>query len=80
MCGKHNVRATARDNTGQDRDKGHTPSLKIKIKILNPAGNRTRAAGLEDGGSTNYATWTDLQNYNLFEVRSVILKGSVFVM
>ena len=52
MCGQHNVRATA------STDKGHTPSPRIEIKIHDPAGNRTRDAGLEGGGSTDHAAGT----------------------
>ena len=44
MCGQHNVRASAEDNTGQDTDKGHIPNPKTEIEIPDPAGNRTRAA------------------------------------
>ena len=44
MCGHHNVRATAEDNTGQNTDKGHTPSPRIGIKIPDPAGG-----GIEPG-------------------------------
>ena len=50
MCGQHNARATAKDNTGQNTDKGHTPSLRIEIKISDTVGNRIRAAGI--GNST----------------------------
>ena len=53
MCGEQNVRASARDNTG------HTPSPGIEIKIPYPAGNRTRAAGLEGMDYSNHATATD---------------------
>ena len=59
MCGQHNVRASAEDNTGQNIDKGHTPNPRTEIKIPDPAGNRTRAAGLEGRDSTNHATATD---------------------
>ena len=31
--------------TTQDRHKGHTPNPRTEIKIPDPAGNRTRAAG-----------------------------------
>ena len=44
MCGQHNVRASAEDNTGQNTDKGHTPNPRTEIKIADPARNRTRAA------------------------------------
>ena len=47
MCGQHNVRASAEDNTGQNRVIGHTSNPRTEIKIPDPAGNRTRAARLE---------------------------------
>ena len=56
MCGQHNIRVSAVDST----DKGHTPNPRIGIKIPDPAGNRTRVAGLEDRDSTDHATVTDL--------------------
>ena len=56
MCGQHNVRASAEDNTGQNTDKVHTPNPRTEIKIPDPAGNRTRAAGLEGRDSTDHAT------------------------
>ena len=59
MCGQHNVRVSAGDNTGQNTDKGHTINLRIEIKIPDPAGNRTRAAGLEGRDSIDHATATD---------------------
>ena len=66
MCGQHNVRASANDSTGQNTDKGHTPNPRIEIKIPDPAGNRTRAAGLEGRDSSDHATATDKQkNYNI---------------
>ena len=34
MCGQHNVRASAEDNTGQNTDKGHTPNPGQKLKFL----------------------------------------------
>ena len=42
--------ASAGNNTGQNTDKGHTPSPRIGIKIPDPAGNRTWA---------DHATTTD---------------------
>ena len=60
MCGQHNVRASAGDNTGQNTDKGHTLNPRTEIKIPDPAGNRTRAAGLEGRDSTDHAMATDL--------------------
>ena len=59
MCGQHSVRASAEDNTGQNTDKGHTPNPRTDIKIPDPAGNRTRDAGLEGRDSTEHATVTD---------------------
>ena len=56
MCGQHNIRVSAVDS----KDKGHTPNPRIGIKIPDPAGNRTRVAGLEDRDSTDHATVTDL--------------------
>ena len=54
MCGQHNVRASAEDNTGQNTDKGHRPNPRTEIKIPDLAGNRTRAAGLESRDSTDH--------------------------
>ena len=59
MCGQQNVRASAEDNTGQNIDKEHAPNTRTEIKSPDPAGNRTRAAGLESRDSTNHATATD---------------------
>ena len=36
MCGQHNARASAEDNTGQNTDKGHTPNPRTEIKITWP--------------------------------------------
>ena len=33
ICAQKNVKATARDNIGQNIDKGYTPSPKIEMKI-----------------------------------------------
>ena len=59
MCGQHSVRAFAEGNTGQNTDKRHTSSPRIEIRIPDPAGNRTRAAGLEGRESTDHFTVTD---------------------
>ena len=59
MCGQHNVRASAEDNTGRNTDKGHTPNPRTEIKTSDPAGNRTRAARLEGRDSTDHATEAD---------------------
>ena len=59
MCGQHNVRASAGDNTGQNTDRGHTPNPRIEIKIPDPAGNRTGVAGLDGMDSTDHATAKD---------------------
>ena len=45
MCGQHNVRVTARDNT----DKGHTSQSKREIKIPHPMRNQTQGGSM--GGS-----------------------------
>ena len=68
MCGQQNVRASAEDNTGQNTDKGHTPNPRIGIKILDPAGNRTRAAGLEGRDSIVYATATEVCKYTFLKI------------
>ena len=60
MCGQHNVRASTGDSIGQNTDKGHTPNPRIEIKIPDPAGNRTWAAGLEGRDSTDHATAMDI--------------------
>ena len=66
MCGQHNVRATAGDNTGHNTDKGHIPSTMTEIKIPDPAGNRTRTGGLEGRDSTDHATLIPL--YKLLKI------------
>ena len=60
MCGQHNVRASAEDNTGQSKDKGHTPNPRTEIKIHDPIRNRTQAAGLEGRDSTDHAMAMDV--------------------
>ena len=60
ICSEQNFRATARDNTLQNTDKGHIPSPRVEIKIRGTAGNRTRGSGLEGRDSTDYASATDL--------------------
>ena len=58
MCGQRNVRASAEDNTGQNTKDTHPiPGQKLKF---DPAGNRTRAVGLEGRDSTDHATATDI--------------------
>ena len=45
----------------QDRtQRTHTHNPRTEIKIPDPAGNRTRAAGLEGRDSTGHATATDI--------------------
>ena len=58
MCGQHNVMAFAKDNTGQNTDKGHTPNPRTEIKIPDPA-------GLEGRDSTDHATATDTLQHSL---------------
>ena len=76
MCGQHNVRVSAVDNTGQNTGKGHIPNSRTEIKIPDLAGNRTRAAVLEGRVSTNHATATDLFN---FKVLNKSFKHSIMV-
>ena len=57
IYGQQNIRATVREHRT-----GHTPNPRIGIKIPDPAGNRTRAAGLEGRDSTDHATATDMTN------------------
>ena len=45
-----------------EHSKGHTPNPRTEIKIPDPAGNRTRATGLEVSDSTDHATATDENN------------------
>ena len=63
MCSEHNFRASAEDNTGQNTDKEHTPNPRTEIKIPDPSGIRTRAAGLEGRNSIDHATATDRYRY-----------------
>ena len=56
MFSQHNVRATARDNTGQNTNKGHTPRPRIEIKIPDFTGNRTLTGGMEGRYSIVLAT------------------------
>ena len=65
MCGQHNVRVSAEDNKGQNTDKGHTTNPRTEIKTPDPAGNRTRAAGLEGRDYTDHATATDAKKYSM---------------
>ena len=58
MCVQRNVRASAGERTGQNTDKGLIPISRIGIKIPDPSGNRTRAAGLEGRDSIDHATST----------------------
>ena len=52
--------------TTQDRtQRTHTPNPRTEIEIPDPAGNRTQAAGLEGRDSTNHATATDVEVYNI---------------
>ena len=69
MCGQHNVRASAGDSTGQNTDRGHTPNPRTDVKIPYPAGNRSRAAGLEGRDSIDHATVTD--NFELYLLKLI---------
>ena len=67
-------RSSAEDNTGQNTDKGHTPNPRTEIKIPDPAGNRTRASGLEGRDSIDHTMATD---YKLIHVKK--LKNEKFI-
>ena len=56
MCGQLSVTGTAGHYTGQNTDKINTYCTRIEIKILDPAGNRTRTGRLEGRDSTDHAT------------------------
>ena len=62
ICGKKIIRASARDNTGQNTKQGYTLSPRIGIKNPDPAGNRIRYAGLKD----RYPTTTPWRRTRLF--------------
>ena len=51
--------------------KVHTPSPRIEIKIPEPAGIRTRAAGTEGRDPTDNATAADSDEYGLYEFLNV---------
>ena len=54
MCGQHNVRASAGDNTGHTKDTHPIPGQ--KLKFLTPPGIEP---GLEGRDSTDHATVAD---------------------
>ena len=58
MCGQHNMRASAGDNTGQNT-KGTHPIPGQKLKFLTPQGIELGPPRLEGRDSTNHATATD---------------------
>ena len=58
MCGQHNVRASAEDNTGQNIKDTHP--IRTEIKILTPPGIEPGPQGWKAGrDSTDHATATD---------------------
>ena len=67
MCGQHNVRASAEDNTGQNTDKGDTTNLRTESKIPDPAGNGIRTAGMETRDSTDHTKAMGLFIYLLMK-------------
>ena len=73
VCVQHNIRATARDNTGQNTNNGHTPSPRIEIKISDPIGNRTRVTELESRDYTDHASATDKDLDGLFALQKLIV-------
>ena len=59
MCGQHNVRASAGNNTGQNTKDTH-PIPGQKLKFLTPReSNPGRRAGLEGRDSIDHATATN---------------------
>ena len=68
MCGQHNVRASAEDNTRQNTFKGNTPNPRTEIKTPDPARNRTWAARLEGRDSTDHATATESIIFHCFKL------------
>ena len=49
MCGQHNIRTSAEDNTGQNTDKEHTPNPRTKLKFLTPPGIEPGSPGWKIG-------------------------------
>ena len=58
ICGQQNVKATARDNTGQNTK--DMPSTKIEIKTPDPTKTQSQAARLECRDSTDHITAADI--------------------
>ena len=71
ICDQKNVSATARDNTGQNRDKRHILSPRMEIKISDPTGNRNPAAGLEGTYSIRVTIMCNFLHSPLYELEVV---------
>ena len=55
-CCQQNIRVTARDNTGQNRERGHAPNPRMEMKIPDPAVNLARATVLGSKAGTILTT------------------------
>ena len=58
--------------------KGNTPNPRIGIKIPEPAGNRTRTAGLEGRDSTDHAMATDTILLLIYIIHFTIGSSQIF--
>ena len=68
------VKAMSGPETTQDRTQTKdTPSPRLQIKISDPAGDRTLAAGLEGMDSTDHATATDINVIHLAWSKGIII-------
>ena len=68
MCGQHNVRASAEDNTGQNTKDTH-PIPGQKLKFLTPPGIEP---GMEGRDSTDDATATDSFLNNNCKLKKIV--------
>lgn len=69
-------RATAKDSTGQNLDKGYTPNLKVEINKPGLIGNRNQAAEMESRNATDLAKFetynTKFHNFCYYVVKDKI--------
>ena len=70
MCGQHNIRATARDNTGQNTNDTH-PVPGEKLTFLTPPGIEPGPSGWKEG---LYRSW---QGDGVFSLSSSVLVSLV---
>ena len=71
MCGQHNVRASAEDNTWQNPDKGHTPIPGQKFKFLTPPGIEPEPPGWKAG---SLPTTLRRQSINFRDINFLVYK------